>query len=71
MNTTWTGDPPTNCDLCLTEIEDKFVDGKVKQGPWAFMCPFCALAHGVGLGEGKGQLYIQCTNTGMFVKTKG
>jgi hypothetical protein len=67
----WTGSPPETCDLCGTMIEKAFVDGALKHGPWAIMCPFCALAHGVGLGEGKGQLYTECTNTGMFVKLKG
>lgn len=52
----WQGDPPHKCDLCQTEI-DAFVDGRTQKGFWAIMCVFCALEYGVGLGEGKGQLY--------------
>lgn len=50
------------CDICeesLNWIQNKqwFVDGKLKQGPWALMCPRCFEMHGVGLGTGKGQKY--------------
>lgn len=66
---TWNNDTPDKCNLCQTKIEDHFVDGKIKNGPWAIMCAFCALAHGVGLGVGKGQLYKKAEDT--FVKVQG
>ena len=66
----WCGDKPDVCQLCPTKIEDVFVDGKTKAGPWAIMCPFCALAHGVGLGIGKGQLYGKTVDDN-FVKMRG
>ncbi|MEU4217188.1 DUF4314 domain-containing protein [Actinoplanes sp. NPDC026623] len=30
-------------------------DGATRQGPWAYMCDGCFMAHGVGLGLGRGQ----------------
>lgn len=68
--TDWVGDPPEHCDVCTTKIEEIFVDGKTRNGPWAVMCPVCALLEGVGLGEGKGQLYIRTVHSG-FVKRRG
>lgn len=66
---TWEGTPPDTCDLCQTPIEEVFVDGKTIHGPWGIMCPVCALSEGVGLGEGRGQLYIKAGE--LFVKSKG
>lgn len=70
--TTWCGDKPDKCQICQTKIENCFVDGRVDHtgDGWAIMCPFCALAHGVGLGIGKGQLYA-LNNDVTFVKIKG
>jgi hypothetical protein len=70
---TWGGDKPDNCQLCQVKIEGHFVDGMVDRGGWAIMCPFCALAYGVGLGTGKGQLYAKTAlnNDVTFVKIKG
>jgi hypothetical protein len=53
---TWCG-PVKVCDLCKTEIDTNFVDGKTKYGPWAIMCLRCHQVEGVGLGLGHGQLY--------------
>jgi hypothetical protein len=72
---TWQGNPPENCQLCQTKIDNAFVDGKVVVGGhsgWVIMCPICALTNGVGLGLGKGQLYIKtATLDGKFVRAKG
>lgn len=40
------------CNFCEGEAA---YDGKTIYGPWAFMCPNCFEAFGVGLGLGKGQ----------------
>ena len=72
--TTWVGDPPKECAICQTEIEDAFVDGKLVLcgvSTWASVCPFCALTNGVSLGLGKGQLFVKSKTTGDFVKVKG
>lgn len=35
------------------------VDGKTKEGPWAYMCAGCWSSRGVGrLGVGRGQLLV-------------
>ena len=56
---TWSGTPPTCCDTCGDVIIDAFFDAKTKAGPWALMCRGCYAIHGVGLGTGKGQFYVQ------------
>jgi hypothetical protein len=46
------------CDICQSKIEDAYVDGRTKSGPWANMCLPCWKKHGVGkLGTGFGQKY--------------
>lgn len=40
------------CDFCRGEAK---YDGKTKMGGWAYMCCFCFIIHGVGLGLGRGQ----------------
>lgn len=67
----WFGSKPEQCNLCHTEIQKGFVDGKTEEGRWAIMCPFCSLVHGVGLGVGKGQLYVRADENADFVKIKG
>ena len=47
-----------NCDLCDQPITDNFVDGRTRMGPWACMCMQCHRKNGVGLGLGKGQLFV-------------
>lgn len=59
MSTTVTVAELPYCDLCKAfgnEPTKAFVDGKMKQGPWAFMCEKHWESHGVGqLGTGYGQ----------------
>jgi hypothetical protein len=57
MEGKWTGAVPTNCDICRRKLDDTWVDGRTKMGPWANMCRNCHRAHGVGHGQGKGQEY--------------
>lgn len=46
------------CNICNKIIEDEYIDGKTKSGPWANMCIPCWKKHGVGkLGTGFGQKY--------------
>jgi hypothetical protein len=51
----------TNCDMCSAslsaDVVEYFVDCKIKQGPWALLCPHCFEQYGVGLGLGLGQKY--------------
>jgi hypothetical protein len=44
------------CDFCEGTAR---YDGATNLGPWAFMCQTDWLAHGVGLGLGKGQLLLK------------
>jgi hypothetical protein len=53
----WMGSEVVLCELCSHPLEDSFVDGRTKMGPWAKMCDGCHLEHGTGLGLGRGQLY--------------
>lgn len=53
----WLGPVPTHCDVCCTQINDVFIDGRTVYGPWANMCCECHSQIGVGLGTGKGQKY--------------
>lgn len=62
----WAGRPPRCCDICKTLFggghHDKdheiFVDGRMRDGRWAIMCLTCHIKVGVGLGIGKGQMYL-------------
>lgn len=50
----------TPCDIC--QCEYALVDGKTRMGHWAFMCNYCHLLNGVGIGTGKGQyIYVRET----------
>jgi hypothetical protein len=53
---TWMGSVPKQDDYGQ-KIEDEFIDGKTKEGPWAMMTPVSFAINGVGLGTGKGQRY--------------
>jgi len=49
------------CDYCklLTHtLKAAVVDGKTKDGPWAYMCEEHFRDFGVGLGLGKGQRLV-------------
>ncbi len=70
---TWSGPVPFECDVCHDPIDDEFVDGKTRLGPWANMCPSCHGRHGVGVGLGRGQRYRQNPNREgvVFEKVEG
>jgi hypothetical protein len=53
----WMSAPPFNCELCNKPLVRRFVDGKTTMGPWALMCTACHHDQGIGLGEGRGQMY--------------
>jgi len=65
----WQGIPPKKCDLCLDALNDTFIDGKTKFGPWAIMCSTCYLRIGIGIGIGHGQRYQLQDN--VWIKTAG
>ncbi len=44
------------CSICSQM--PAMVDGKTKQGPWAYMCSGCFDLDGAGLGPGKGQMLV-------------
>lgn len=48
---------PKECDFCHQPLDNGWVDGRTRYGPWANMCPACHKTRGVGLGIGKGQRY--------------
>lgn len=50
--------PVKNCDICKCVITDTVYDGQTKRGPWAYMCEACFIIHGVGLGTGLGQKFV-------------
>lgn len=52
----WMGSEP-KCDVCQAVPADRFVDGKTIHGPWAMLCLKCHKRMGVGVGQGRGQLY--------------
>jgi hypothetical protein len=53
----WIGCVPEKDDFGMP-INGEFIDGKTKQGPWAYMTPASWKKHGVGaLGTGFGQRY--------------
>jgi hypothetical protein len=65
----WSGEA-NNCDLCNKKIDNCFIDGKTKMGPWGIMCLECYLNKGIGLGLGLGQLYIKNNNKFINVSLK-
>ena len=62
--------PTKLCDTCAGPVEQEFVDGKTKHGPWAIMCMECFAVFGTGLGTGRGQHYRK-KNDGKFHKISG
>ena len=58
------------CDICDRPDLDIIVDGKTIHGPWAWMCVDCYREVGVGLGLGRGQLFIQYKD-GELIKIAG
>lgn len=70
----WNGSKPSKCQICERSITDRFVDGKTQIGPWAIMCMQCSASHGVGIGTGKGQLYVlveEGEDRGKWLKIEG
>jgi hypothetical protein len=61
MKLKWYGEPSKRCQVCGTDLRKKniFVDGRLLGGPWAILCRGCHEAYGVGLGTGKGQMYVR------------
>jgi hypothetical protein len=51
-------DAPEECQVCGEPVGDSFVDGVVRGAGWAYLCPKCHKRCGIGLGPGKGQLYV-------------
>ena len=66
----WYGIIPEKCDLCHKPINDTFIDGGTKMGPWANMCSVCHIRAGRGLGIGKGQKY-QKQSDSSWLKIEG
>ena len=59
MSVKWQGEIPTKCQMCGdTNVGKTFVDGRLTHGPWAITCVTCHTKYGVGLGTGRGQLYV-------------
>lgn len=68
----WLSKPPTSCDVCGDPIGETFYDMRTRSGPWACMCPRCAMVGpGVGrVGTGFGQKYERRPD-GSYEKTAG
>lgn len=72
----WIG--TAKCDLAGTRLAarecnpnpNEFIDGAMKIGQWANMCPACFGKNGRGLGKGVGQRYKKATD-GKFYKVEG
>jgi len=58
MSKQWKGETPEKCDICGNKLKGTFIDGRTVLGPWAIMCRSCHPEHGVGLGLGRGQVYL-------------
>lgn len=65
----WRGSKITQCDIDGRPITDEFIDGALRNGRWAIMCPACHVIYGFGLGIGRGQRYVR-RDDGVFVKAK-
>ena len=65
----WSGSEPKECQLCLSEITNEFVDGVVLPAKkWAVLCIPCHQLYGIGLGVGRGQKYKKEGKRWMKVK---
>lgn len=51
------GNPPSNCDICNSELVMICYDALTTFGRWGWLCPSCFVDYGIGLGLGKGQKY--------------
>jgi hypothetical protein len=52
------GERVVKCEVCSEQLGPFFIDGKLVTGPWAIMCLECHAEFGLGLGPGRGQLYV-------------
>ena len=59
MSEFWGGPDPKKCGLCNAGLKHLFVDGRTVWRSWTVMCCKCLDDVGVGLGVGKGQLYMR------------
>ncbi len=73
MATYWQGKVSSMCQLEGCDIQDTFVDGVIRSGQWAIMCPECHKIFGMGLGTGRGQKYkkVSTPNGIKFEKIEG
>lgn len=60
----------TGCDICKNGFGGLMYDAKTKMGLWGNLCHRCFETHGVGLGVGLGQKYVQ-QESGRFLCTEG
>jgi hypothetical protein len=58
MGKIWYGDV-NNVDDYGRAIDNVFIDGRTKHGPWAIMNPTSFEMYGIGLGTGRGQKYVK------------
>lgn len=66
----WLGGVGPNDDFG-SKIDEVFIDGKTRQGPWGIMTPSNWEQYGVGrLGQGFGQKYVK-QDDGRFLKVEG
>jgi hypothetical protein len=68
----WQGTPPAQCDIGQEDLNKigVFYDAMIHSGQWGNLCPKCFGNHGVGLGTGRGQKYVQQSD-GKWLKTEG
>jgi hypothetical protein len=59
-----------SCNICNKKHLDEYVNGLTYSGWWADMCIRCYCFRGVGLGTGKGQLYL-FDRDGTYKKIQG
>jgi hypothetical protein len=53
------GDAPTDCSVCGEPLNGEFVDGVMRHAGWGYLHPSCHKAEGIGLGTGRGHLYLR------------
>lgn len=62
--------PPIQCDVCHSQINNVFYDAMTAYGPWANLCTNCFNTIGIGLGTGLGQMYRK-QKDGTYLKVEG
>lgn len=66
----WLSEPPDACQLCGQPIAGSFADAWTKSGVRGSLDLKCLRIAGVGVGEGKGQIY-QHQPDGRWLKIEG